>query len=144
MNDGVKATPKTYVPTDDWQEGKIVGAGPRWRLLEEGGLTATGLDIKGKYADVMPSVDEYVREKREATQTNGHPGELTPEEGREILQILAGGSVPLRYIEESLMNPSSRAVVRADLFSLKNLGLIDNNNKRGLGALWFLAQDSPN
>lgn len=67
---------------------------------------------------------------------------LTPRQ-REMLQILADNNVPLRYIKENLANPPSDAAVRADLFRLKNLGLIDNNGKRGLGALWFLGEDSP-
>lgn len=63
---------------------------------------------------------------------------------REILHILAGGNVPLRYIVKRLVNPPSEAAVRADLSRLKNLGLADNNEKRGMGALWFLGQNSPN
>lgn len=63
---------------------------------------------------------------------------------REILQILAGGSAPLRYIVKELVDPPSEAAVRADLSRLKNVGLADNNEKRGMGALWFLGQNSPN
>lgn len=63
---------------------------------------------------------------------------------REILHILADNNLPLRYIRENLASPPSDATVRADLFRLKNVGLINNNGKRGLGARWFLDGDSPN
>lgn len=64
---------------------------------------------------------------------------LTPRQ-REILQILSDNMVPLRYIIDNLTNPPSERAVRADLVRLKDLELIDNNGKRGLGALWFLGR----
>lgn len=63
---------------------------------------------------------------------------------REILQILSNNTVPLRYIIDNLANPPSERAIRADLSRLKDLELIDNNGKRGLGALWFLGQESLN
>lgn len=60
---------------------------------------------------------------------------------REICHNLAGGELPLRDIMARLTDPPAEATVRADLYRLKNLEVIDSRG-RGRGAVWFLGQGS--
>lgn len=62
----MKASVKTYVPTEEWGAGEVFGTGPRWRLVEEralnldrrvrilgpddrGTVTSVGVDSDGKH-----------------------------------------------------------------------------------------------